>query len=289
MIHGAVLDHVGVVGRDLAVLAVGYERLGFTLTPRALAGGGRIENRCVMLRQGYLDLMALAPGGHSATLERMLARHEGAHIIALGIEDEDATRARLALAGIDCPGVEQSTRPIDAVAPNGPMARFALLPVPEQPEARINLVHHLTPALLWQDRFLAHANHAVALDEVVLAVPSPADSAARFSRLAGRPVAPDPAGGYALDLARGTIRLLPAEAWETPAPVPSTVAVTLRTDDGNAAVLRCLADGAVAYRQQNDIVTVAAACAGGVAVRFRPSTAPPPVAPARHRQHRRAD
>src|ERR1700677_872182 len=104
MSEAVALDHVGVVGHDLAALAAQYERLGFALTPRALAGGGRIANRCAMLRQGYLELMALAPGGSSATLTRVLARHAGAHIIALAIQDTAATIARLRLAGIDCPG-----------------------------------------------------------------------------------------------------------------------------------------------------------------------------------------
>lgn len=269
MSQEVVLDHVGVVGRDLAALAAQYAQLGFTLTPRALAGGGRIENRCVMLRQGYLELMALAPGGASATLERMLARHDGAHIIALAIDDEAATLARLALTGIACSGVERSERPIDATAPDGPCARFALLGAPEQPEARINLVHHLTPELLWQKRFLMHANHAVALEEVLLAVPAPVESAARLSRLAGRPVLPDATGGYALELSRGAVRLLPAAACAAPPAVPGIVGLTLGTDDGNAAITRLLADGAIAHRIVGELVIVAAADAGGVALRFR--------------------
>ncbi len=78
MSQAVALDHIGVVGGDLAALAAQYERLGFSLTPRALTADGRIANRCVMLRQGYLELMALAPGGSSATVARMLARHAGA-------------------------------------------------------------------------------------------------------------------------------------------------------------------------------------------------------------------
>lgn len=266
----ATLDHVGVVGHDLAALATQYERLGFTLTPRALGGGGRIANRCVMLRHGYVELMALAPGGTSATLERFLARHAGAHIITLAVEDEAATLARLRRAGIDCPGVEPLERPIDAAAPDGPCARFAHLPVPEQPEARVNLIRHLTPELLWQERFLHHANHAVVLAEVILAVPAPAESAARLSRLAGRPVVPDPAGGYALDLSRGAIRLLAADALDMPPPVlASIIGLTLCTDDANAAVVRLLTKAALPHRIEAGAVVVAPECAGGVALRFR--------------------
>jgi hypothetical protein len=269
MSQAVALDHVGVVGHDLAALAAQYERLGFTLTPRALAGGGRIANRCAMLRQGYLELMALAPGGSSATVARMLARHPGPHIIALAVNDEAATLARLHRAGIDCPGVEQLERAIDETDPAGPRVRFAHLPVPEQPEARINLIRHLTPELLWQERFLSHPNHAVALEAVVLAVPAPAESAARLSRLAGRPVVPDPAGGYMLVLPRGRIRLLPPDALETEPPsVPSIVGITLRTDDARAAVMRLLTDAVLPHDVVDGAVIARPTSSGGVALRF---------------------
>ena len=42
----------------------------------------------------------------------------------------------------------------------------------------------------------------------MLAVPEPAETAARFSVLAGRPVAPDPAGGYALAMPQGRVRVV---------------------------------------------------------------------------------
>jgi hypothetical protein len=269
MSQAVALDHVGVVGHDLAILAAQYERLGFTLTPRALAGGGRIANRCAMLRQGYVELMALAPAGSSATLTGMLARHAGAHVIALAVDDTAATVARLRLAGIDCSAVEQSERAIDETEPSGPHARFAHIPMPEQPEARINLIRHLTPELLWQERFLCHPNHAVALEEVVLVVAAPAESAARFSRLAGCPVVPDPAGGYALALPRGSIRLLPSRALETAPPlVPSIVGITLRTDDACAAITRLLTDAGIPHDVGGGAVTVQLVSSGGVALRF---------------------
>ena len=269
MSRAVALDHIGIVGHDLAALAAQYEVLGFTLTPRALAGGGRIANRCAMLRQGYLELMALAPGGSSATLTRMLARHPGAHVIALAIEDTAATIARLRLAGIDCPEVEQSERAIAAADPSGPRARFAYLPVPEQPEARINLIRHLTPQMLWQERFQNHPNHAVALEEVILAVTTPADSAARFSRLAGRPVVPDRSGGFALMLPRGRLRLLPPDAVDTvPPSVPSIVGVTLRTDDARAAVTRLLAAAELPHDVTDAAVISRPEPSGGIALRF---------------------
>ena len=101
-------------------------------------------------------------------------------------------------------------------------------------------MRHLTPEVLWQERFLRHANNAVALEEVVLAVADPAETAARFSRLVGCVVIPDPAGGFALDLARGRVRLLPPDA--DASAVPCIGGLSVRTSDGNAAVGRLLAE-----------------------------------------------
>jgi len=269
MSQAVALDHVGVVSHDLVALAGQYERLGFMLTPRALAGDGRIANRCVMLRQGYLELMALAPGGASATLARMLARHAGAHIIALAAADTAATLARLRLAGIDCPGVEQFERAVDAADPTGARARFASLPVPELPEARVNLIRHLAPEALWQERFLTHPNHVVALEEVVLAVSAPAESAMRISRLAGCVVVPDPAGGYAVALSHGAVRVLPAESLDTASrSVPGIVGITLRTDDAGVAARRLLCGAGIPHGAAGGAVTTQAVLSGGLELRF---------------------
>lgn len=139
----------------------------------------------------------------------------------------------------------------------------------DQPEVRINLIRHLTPELLWQARFLNHPNHAVALKEVVLVVPAPAETAARFSRLAGQPVVPDPAGGYALVLPRGRIRLLPADAFAAKLPaVPSIAGITLRTDDARAAITQVLGDAGVPHNVADGAVTTQSVSSGGVALHF---------------------
>ena len=49
-------------------------------------------------------------------------------------------------------------------------------------------------------RWMGHRNGAVALESVILASDTPAETAARLSRLAGLPLEPDPAGGFRLAL-----------------------------------------------------------------------------------------
>ncbi len=234
MNRAVALDHVGIVGRDLDTLAGAFASAGFTLTPLAPHPGGRTGNRCIVLRDGgYLEAMSTLPGGTSATLERFLARHAGAHTLALEIEDETAVAERLRRAFGGAPEGYRSERPIDAAEPDGPWARFSLLTPPDPPEGRVHLIRHETPGALWQPRFFAHANRAVALEVVAIVSAEPATTAAWYARLTGRPVVPDASGGYAVPLRRGRIRIVPPGTIPAPAP-PCIAALTLRTEGGEA-------------------------------------------------------
>jgi hypothetical protein len=262
------LDHVGVAARELAPLAAAFERLGFTLTPVAQQSGRRTPNlpvepygtgnRCAFLQHGYIELIAiLDPVRFDNGLGAWLGRYEGLHIVALAMEDEEANFQRLRRGGIPIPGVAYLERPVE---PGGPVARFARLPLPDAPEGRLQLIRHLTPELVWQERWMTHANGAVALEGVVLAAAEPAQTAARLSRLAGWPVRPDPLGGFLMTLpgeagAAGprspsmptTLRVLTPTAVPrlfpgvSPPALPSIVGMVVRTADGGAAARRVLA------------------------------------------------
>ena len=277
------LDHVGIAGNNLGALAEQWEALGFCLTPLARHSGKRTPdgpvvpfgtgNRCIMLREGYLELIAIVdPGAFSNTLDRFLARYAGIHILALSIADEEANLARLRAAGIEIPGVAYLERPVDDADPAGPMARFARLPFPDPPEGRIQLIRHLTPEAIWQERFMVHPNHAMALADVVLAVERPAETAARFSRLAGRPVVVDPEGGFQLDLPRGQVRMLSPEAVAQVFPgiaipcLPFIAGIKVRTDDGAKAAERLLTERAIPHRRITGALLIDPEATGGVAL-----------------------
>ena len=265
------LDHVGIVGADLDALADVFAGLGFCLTPLARHAGGRTGNRCIMFRDGgYLELVATVNGGTSATLDRFLGRYPGIHILALAIADEAAAAERLRRAGIDA-HADRTERSTDESDPGAPRAAFALLTPPDPPEGRVHLIHHLTPEAMWQERFLTHPNQTTRLEEVILVAPVPAETAARLSVLAGRPVQPDPAGGYVLPLKSGRIRILSPEAWTTQHPgrtvptLPWIGGLTLTTADGNAARHRLLKDRGIDHDQAPGLLQIQA---GGVVLRF---------------------
>lgn len=290
------LDHVGVAARELAPLATAYERLGFTLTPVARQSGRRrpdlpVEpfgsgNRCAFLRHGYVELIAiLDPTLFDNGLGAWIDRYVGMHILALTMADEQANLERLRRAGVPIPGVAYLERPVEA---GGPIARFARLPFPDAPEGRVQLIRHLTPELVWQDRWMDHANGAVALESAVLVSDAPAEGAARLSRLAGLPVEPDPAGDFVLVLPgaagaagprapamatrvriltpEGLARVLPGVA---PPALPGMAGMVLRTGDGNAAARRVLA-GLATREVPDGGLMVPPALAGGAAVVFAP-------------------
>lgn len=253
------LDHVGLVGPDAAALHRDFERLGFQLTPLSrqsgrLRAGGPVEpwgtaNRCAMLCRGYIELLAIVDRALPANgLDQLLARYGGMHILALSIADEAEALGRLRRAGIAIPGVLHLERLVDDRDPSGPTARFARLPLPDAPEGRVQLIRHLTPEAIWQARFTRHPNHATALESAILAVEVPAETASRFSRLAGRPVVPDPAGGFALELPGGSVRILPADALGAvlpglvPPTLPFMAGMVVRTAD-EARAVRALAPG----------------------------------------------
>jgi hypothetical protein len=287
------LDHLGVAARDLAPMCASYERLGFTLSPIAQQSGRRrpdlaVEkygsgNRCAFLKHGYIELIAILDTGlFDNNLNAFLGRYPGVHILALAMLDEEANLARLRAAGLDIPGVAYLERPVEA---GGPIARFARLPFPDPPEGRVQLIRHLTPELVWQDRWMDHANKAEVLEAAILCAENPADTAARLSRLAGLPVEPDPAGGFLLRLpgaARAAgpkapaletrVRVLTPEALGSvlpgvvPPASPCMAGMVVRTADSAASARRILSG--IPTREAPEGIMVPPEHAAGAALIF---------------------
>lgn len=279
------LDHVGLIARDLATIARDYERLGFQLTPMSQHAAPHVPggppkpigsaNRCAMLRQGYIELLAIVDKNlPDNQIGIFLRRYEGIHIIAFAVDDADANVARLRASGLTQAAISPLQRM--AATPEGEkLAAFARIPLPtdKAPEGRIQLIQHLTPEVLWQPHLLDHPNRAVALVETIICVADPDESARRFARLTG--AAPTRrTGGWSLAFAHGAVTLVaPAHLTEilpqAEAPVvPFIAGYVVTTDDGNNAAAALLSKNGVTFSRRDAALIVPPIAAGGATLVF---------------------
>jgi hypothetical protein len=173
------VDHVGVVGRDLARLIAAYRRLGFALTeprellrvdPQSGATRGTGQWSChAVFQRGYLELTAPLLDDPTHHLVPLLAAGEGLRIVVYASESLAADREQLRAQGHEVGPLARASRLIEYGSRHGE-ARFEWFRVdPPGGEAASGLtayVHHLTPELVFQPEVMTHPNGAVALLEV---------------------------------------------------------------------------------------------------------------------------
>src|SRR5262249_9772956 len=148
-----------------------------------------------------------------SALETALARHAGAHLAAFAVADAAAAHRRLANAGFRMQPLVQMQRPGDTGGAAGTAGFSPARPqAGEMPEGRIQILTHHSEAMVWQPRWLAHPNGALALTRIVIAVADPQEAAARFARFTGR-AAIRSASGFRIPLDRGLVDLVGADAF----------------------------------------------------------------------------
>jgi hypothetical protein len=244
------LDHVAHFLPDLETAARDFEKLGFTLTPfsaqshRLEPGGPLVPagsgNRCIMFKRGYIEcLTPTAETPVANELRAAIARYVGVHLIALGTSAPERDHDRLAKQGF-APGPPLALQRTIGTVDGEDTARFTLVRVPSgvMAEGRVQFCQHHTPQLLWQPRWLAHANRAVALTAVIICVGDTHEAAARYARFTGL----EPAGAgdnIHIDTERGRLifatpgvikRIFNVE----PATLPWIVGYALASDDMTA-------------------------------------------------------
>jgi catechol 2,3-dioxygenase-like lactoylglutathione lyase family enzyme len=279
------LDHIAVMVKDLAAAGAAYERLGFRLTPVSRHSGARtpggpvepwgVGNRCAMLRRGYLELMGgLDPALYDNRVPEFLARYEGIHILAFGCDDAASVADGLGRRGFAAAGVHALARALET--PEGERtAKFNLvrLPPEETPEGRVLAIQHLTPAYLWQERYLDHPNGAVALTELAVCVADLDEAAARYARYFGAgPVAA--AGRRVFSLAAGRFVLTDADGLQAfygmaPPMLPFAASFTVAVGNIDATAAWLDRNG-VSSANSGGRLVVSAAGAHGATIVFQP-------------------
>lgn len=286
--NGLTLDHIGIMGGALAPMARQYERLGFRLAPLSQHHGARepggpvtrwgTGNHCIMLREGYLELLAVVePTLFANRVPDYVARYAGAHITAFGCTDAAAEAERLRALGL-AQGIARLERPLGA-EPGAAKLTFDLVRLDGAalPEGRMLIIRHGTPELLWQPALLDHPNGALSLEAIHIVVLDPAARAASYAAVLGVPGVEN-ADGVHFQLARGRLHLLSLEAaarhgWDASPCRPHIAAMEIGVAslDATRSLLR---EKGVPFAEREHRLLVPAAQAAGITCCFIPATTP---------------
>lgn len=251
------LDHVGCIVNAFTAGAAQWERLGFSLTPVSRQRGavpGRAgfhpwatANRCVILRDTYLELIGVVDAAAFNPWAQFIANNEGLHILALRCRDAES--AHSVLSGRT-----------DALLP--PVPRERMLDVDGEPramrfrnifsrdevwpEARYLVIEHQTPEYLWQPRYQRHANGACDLVAVTFVADDPSVLVPRLNALGADVIAQDDACISAKLPGRGALRVMCSNAFAEAyghAPHAGMQAITVSFHDLGHALELCKSRG----------------------------------------------
>jgi hypothetical protein len=215
----AFLDHIGHFVRDREAAGRALARAGFAPTPVSIQynldgspmGTGNIT---AMLANGYIEVLFKAadtPLGRE--FEATLDVYPGVHLANFAVVDAEQAHRRLTDVGFAMRPLVQFRRPVDTE--NGPdFAAFTVVRLERgaMAEGRIQILTHRTEHTVWQKRWLAHPNGALALIDIVIASSDVGEAAARFARFTDRPAHPT-AHGQRIVLERGQVQLFGADAF----------------------------------------------------------------------------
>jgi len=182
------LDHVSHFVPDLDAAGRLLESLGFAVTPVSAQvtqdGPAGTSNRCVMLADGYLEL--LAPTGrtpNAARLRQSMRRYRGVHLACFGTPAAEEEHFRLRNHGFAPPPIVRLERRVEG----GMKARFSVVRAApaRMPEGRIQYVEHLAPQAIWRPAHLRHRNGVLGLAAAYVVAADPVRAAARWARFMG--------------------------------------------------------------------------------------------------------
>jgi hypothetical protein len=166
------IDHVLIAVGDLDRARLGWERLGFTLTPRGRHLQQGTGNYCIMFPRDYIELLGLVdaaqgPGG----LGDFLKAGEGARGVAFATRSAADTASELQRRGIAAGAPRDLARQLEL--PEGtvlPRFKLVSLPPAATPGLSAFVCEQLTPELVRRPAWLVHANGAVALRGITVLV-----------------------------------------------------------------------------------------------------------------------
>ncbi|HZQ74083.1 MAG TPA: VOC family protein [Burkholderiales bacterium] len=239
------LDHVSHFVADLDAAAQLLEALGFRVTPLSVqqVGGAPVgaSNRCVMLEEGYIEILApTLDTPHAQRMRAEMARYAGVHLACFGAPDAKAEHRRLAAHGFSPQPLVDLAREVEG----GNTVRFKVArPAPEaMPEGRVQIVQQMTPEHIWLPGHLAHTNGVKSLRALYVVAQDVPDAVARWARFSA--LFPN---GNILESDRGRVIFLTQEGLsgllgDAPSP-PALAGYALGCQDAAGFANRCSAAG----------------------------------------------
>jgi len=175
-------DHALIGVADLEAARRSYRRLGFTVCPRGKHIGWGTANYCIMFPDDYLELLGIVDASQfTNNLDKFLDRHgEGLLGMCFSSDDIDALGQRLDIEPTNLKRLLEL--PEGTVEP-----RFRLLhPAPDAlPGLSGFFCQHLTPELMRRPDWLVHANGAIGIASLTIAVADIAEAAKAYGRFFG--------------------------------------------------------------------------------------------------------
>lgn len=241
------LDHVGFFVDDIEAVGAAFNKLGFTTTPvnihyNADSKGGTQKsgtaNRLCTFKCGYIEVLgAVAETPLAHQLKSALKKYTGLHLIAFSHKDMAAQQQRLEDAGFDLQPAVRLRRPIQT--PEGERTVRATV-VRTKPgvmaEARVQMLTHETPELIWLPEYSQHPNAADALTDLMIVSENSKDKAGLYGRLTNNPYAKE-GDLYTVSMPRGRMTFATPDIAETlllnfslPS-LPYIAAVGIRSED----------------------------------------------------------
>ncbi len=181
------LDHIVFNTQDRTdeVVAL-FERLGFTVSPRGFHTLGSV-NHTIVFGTDYLELLGYPPGQPPAKRPELVTQPLGLMATVLQTADADAAHAGLSQRGLKPRAVQSFSRPVDlGVRPSGHSSfgdasfRVTRLEPDAVPGTWVYYCQHLTPDLVWHPPWQSHANGALSMRAIDIAVPDVAAALPRY-------------------------------------------------------------------------------------------------------------
>lgn len=245
-----VLDHVGLVGRDLGGMLEACRSLGFAPTrPQPLLGRG-VDGTPIDLGQtsahlvfghSYVELTSVSTNDASHHLAAYLQHSSSLAILAIGTDDVVEQHAKCVAAGLPVGPLREASRVIEYGDLRGEagFSWFMLEPA-ASPEGLLCFVQHRTPALVFQRAVQQHRNGVRELSGVIVFAMEADPVARRLGAALDNVVGPD----RRIPLRGGSLQVLDGDGWRERfpgAPVPASscfAGFTVATDDLQGAQAR---------------------------------------------------